>query len=67
MVSTPGGKKTWGQEVRLRVAGAEEWGKVPIEIAVMSPRAATLAGAIGDGVIVDGHMGGNGEGRAGHG
>ena len=58
----PGDKKTWGQEVRLRVAGAEEWGKVPIEIAVMSPRAATLVGAIGDGVIVDGHMGGNGEG-----
>lgn len=61
-VSTPGDKKTWGQEVRLRVAGAEEWGKVPIEIAVMSPRAATLVGEIGDGVIVDGHMGGNGEG-----
>ncbi len=61
-VSTAGEKKTWGQEVRLRVAGAEEWGKVPIEIAVMSPRAAALGGEIGDGVIVDGHMGGNGEG-----
>ncbi len=61
-VSAPEDRKTWGQEVRLRVAGAEEWGKVPIEIAVMSPRAAALAGEIGDGVIVDGHMGGNGEG-----
>ena len=47
-------KKTWGQELRVRVAGADIWGKVPIEIAVMSPKAATLAGEIGDGVIVDG-------------
>lgn len=61
-VSNPGKKKTWGQELRLRVAGAEEWGKVPIEVAIMSPRAAVLIGEIGDGVIVDGHMGGNGEG-----
>ena len=61
-VSTPGDKKTWGQELRLRLAGAEEWGKVPIEVAVMSPRAAALVGEIADGVIVDGHMGGNGEG-----
>ncbi len=61
-LSDSGKKKTWGQELRLRVAGAEEWGNVPIEIAVMSPKAAALAGEIGDGVIVDGHMGGNGEG-----
>jgi 5,10-methylenetetrahydromethanopterin reductase len=58
------GKQAWGQISRVRLNGAETWGKVPIEIAVMSPKAATMAGEIADGVIVDGHMGGNAEGAA---
>ena len=58
VLSGTGDKKTWGRESRLRVAGAEEWGNIPIEIAVMGPKAALLVGEIGDGVIVDGHMGG---------
>ncbi len=57
-------KKTWGRISRVRLNGAETWGSVPIEIAVMSPKAATMAGEIADGVIVDGHMGGNAEGAA---
>ncbi len=57
-----GEKRTWGRETRVRVVGAEEWGKVPIYAAVMSPKAATMAGEVADGVIVDGHMGGNAEG-----
>ncbi len=64
VLSGQGDKKTWGRESRLRVAGAEEWGNIPIEIAVMGPKAALLVGEIGDGVIVDGHMGGNAEGAA---
>ena len=64
VLSGQGDKKTWGRESRLRVAGAEEWGNIPIEIAVMSPKAALLVGEIGDGVIVDGHMGGNAEGAS---
>lgn len=57
-----GEKKTWGQISRVRLNGAETWGNVPIQIAVMSPKAAAMAGEIADGVIVDGHMGGNAEG-----
>ncbi len=53
---------TWGQEQRVRLAGADAWGSVPIQIAVMSPRSAAVAAQISDGVIVDGHMGGNFEG-----
>lgn len=55
-------KKVWGQVARLQLAGAEEWGSLPIEIAVMSPKAASLVGEIGDGLIIDGHLGGNAEG-----
>ena len=57
-------KKAWGQLSRVQLNGAETWGNLPIEIAVMSPKAATMAGEIADGVIVDGHMGGNAEGAA---
>lgn len=55
-------QRTWGRETRLKVIGAGEWGKVPIHVAVMSPKAAAMAGEVADGVIVDGHMGGNAEG-----
>jgi 5,10-methylenetetrahydromethanopterin reductase len=55
-------RNVWGQEKRVRVIGTERWGKVPIEFAVMSPKSARVAGMICDGVIVDGHMGGNAEG-----
>ena len=58
----PEHKNVWGQVATLQLAGAEEWGKIPVEIAVMSPKAANLVGDIGDGLIVDGHMGGNAEG-----
>ena len=34
------------------------------EIAVMSPKAATMVGEVAEGVIVDRHMGGNVEGAA---
>jgi 5,10-methylenetetrahydromethanopterin reductase len=57
-------KKTWGRVSRLCLSGAKTWGNVPIQIAVMSPKAATMAAEIADGVIVDGHMGGNAEGAA---
>ena len=60
--SAPENKTVWGQVATLQLAGAEEWGKIPVEIAVMSPKAAGLVGEIGDGLIVDGHMGGNAEG-----
>ncbi len=55
-------RQVWGQEKRVRVVGTEQWGRVPIELAVMSPRSARVAGMICNGVIVDGHMGGNAEG-----
>ncbi len=60
--SGPEHENVWGQVATLQLAGAEEWGNIPVEIAVMSPKAANLVGEIGDGLIVDGHMGGNAEG-----
>ncbi len=53
---------TWGQEQKVKLIGADRWGNVPIQIAVMSPKSASVAAEISDGVIVDGHMGGNYEG-----
>ena len=55
---------TWGMVDRVRLEGAAEWGKIPIELACMGPKSVALAGEICDGVIVDGHMGGNAEGAA---
>jgi 5,10-methylenetetrahydromethanopterin reductase len=55
-------KGAWGAVQRMRVIGTEEWGKVPIELACMQPKSAELAGELTDGVLVDGHMGGNAEG-----
>jgi 5,10-methylenetetrahydromethanopterin reductase len=55
-------KRAWGVETTIRTAGAETWGKVPIEIAVMGPKSAAGAAEVADGVMVDGHMGGNAEG-----
>jgi 5,10-methylenetetrahydromethanopterin reductase len=63
-LESPDEKKTWGRVSRVRVVGTEAWGNVPIYIAVMSPKSAAVAGEIADGVIVDGHMGGNAEGAA---
>lgn len=57
-------RKVWARETRVQVIGTEQWGKVPIEIAVMHPKAAEMTGEVADGVIVDGHMGGNAEGCA---
>lgn len=53
---------TWGNESRVRLVGADRWGSLPIQLACFSPTAVKSAGEICDGVIVDGHMGGNGEG-----
>ncbi len=53
---------TWGSESRVHLVGAEEWGNVPIQLACMGPKSVRVAGEICDGVIVDGHMGGNAEG-----
>jgi len=54
---------TWGQETRVRVLGTEFGGKdIPIQLACMGPKSVSLAGEICQGVIVDGHMGGNAEG-----
>ena len=57
-------RQTWGQVTRVRVVGTDEWGSVPIHVAVMSPKSAAVAAEIAEGVIVDGHMGGNAEGAA---
>jgi 5,10-methylenetetrahydromethanopterin reductase len=56
------GKKTWGRVDKVRLLGADKWGKVPLQLAVMGLNSAEAAGEFCDGVIVDGHMGGNGEG-----
>jgi 5,10-methylenetetrahydromethanopterin reductase len=56
------GRETWGREQRVRVVGTEQWGHAPIEMACMGPKAVEMAGELCDGVIVDGHMGGNAEG-----
>lgn len=53
---------TWGMVDRVHLEGAAEWGRLPIELACMGPRSVEVAGEIADGVIVDGHMGGNAEG-----
>ena len=55
-------RQTWGREDRIRLVGAEEWGQVPIQLACMGPKSVRVAGELCDGVIVDGHMGGNAEG-----
>lgn len=53
---------TWGMEDRVHMEGAKEWGNLPIEFACMSPKSAEFTGELCDGVIADGHMGGNAEG-----
>lgn len=54
---------TWGQETKVQVIGTEEWGgSIPIQLACMGPKSVSVAGELCDGVIVDGHMGGNAEG-----
>lgn len=55
-------KKTWGRVDNVRLFGADRWGKVPLQLAVMGLNSAEAAGQFCDGVIVDGHMGGNAEG-----
>lgn len=56
-------QKTWGRETKLRLVGAERWGRgIPLEVAVMTPDAVEKMAEIADGIIVDGHMGGNTEG-----
>ncbi len=55
-------ENTWGSETRIRLVGADEWGELPIQLACMGPKSVRAAGEICDGVIVDGHMGGNAEG-----
>lgn len=58
-------RKTWGRETKLRLVGAERWGReIPLEVAVMTPEAVEKMAEIADGIIVDGHMGGNAEGIA---
>ncbi|HJP36625.1 MAG: LLM class flavin-dependent oxidoreductase [Gammaproteobacteria bacterium] len=60
--SEESGRETWGRVDRIRLLGAGAAGPVPIQLACMGPKSVHLAGEICDGVIVDGHMGGNGEG-----
>lgn len=55
-------KRTWGRVDRVRLVGAEQWGKIPIQFACMGPEAVKMTAELCDGVIVDGHMGGNAEG-----
>jgi 5,10-methylenetetrahydromethanopterin reductase len=56
-------KQAWGAGTRMRVFGMEHGGKdIPIQLACMQPKSAAVAGEFTDGVIVDGHMGGNAEG-----
>jgi 5,10-methylenetetrahydromethanopterin reductase len=55
-------KKTWGRVDRVRLVGADKWGRLPIQFACMGPDSVRMAAELCDGVIVDGHMGGNGEG-----
>ena len=55
-------RKTWGRVDRVRLIGAGAAGAVPIQLACMAPKSVRVAGEICDGVIVDGHMGGNAEG-----
>ncbi|MEM7540353.1 MAG: LLM class flavin-dependent oxidoreductase [Pseudomonadota bacterium] len=53
---------TWGMVDKVHLEGAQQWGSVPFELACMGPRSVELAGELCEGVIVDGHMGGNAEG-----
>jgi 5,10-methylenetetrahydromethanopterin reductase len=53
---------TWGMVDKVHLEGAQEWGALPIEFACMGPKSVEMAGELCDGVIVDGHMGGNAEG-----
>ena len=53
---------TWGSESLVRIVGADRWGNLPIQLACMGPKSVRAAGEFCDGVIVDGHMGGNAEG-----
>lgn len=53
---------TWGMVDKVRLMGAAEWGRLPIEFACMGPKSCEMAGELCEGVIVDGHMGGNAEG-----
>jgi len=55
-------KKTWGRVDKVRLLGTEQVGRVPLQLAVMGLNSAEAAGEFCDGVIVDGHMGGNAEG-----
>ena len=55
-------RATWGRVDKVRLIGAGAAGKVPIQLACMGPKSVRVAGEICDGVIVDGHMGGNAEG-----
>ena len=55
-------KKTWGRVDKVRLLGTELGGKVPLQLAVMGLNSAEASGEFCDGVIVDGHMGGNAEG-----
>jgi 5,10-methylenetetrahydromethanopterin reductase len=55
-------KKTWGRVDKVRLIGADRWGKLPMQLAVMGLNSAEASGEFCDGVIVDGHMGGNAEG-----
>ncbi|MFO1467333.1 MAG: LLM class flavin-dependent oxidoreductase [Steroidobacteraceae bacterium] len=55
-------KKTWGRVDKVRLLGTEQAGHVPLQLAVMGLNSAEAAGEFCDGVIVDGHMGGNAEG-----
>ncbi len=54
---------TWGQEQKVRCLGTEDGGAdIAIELACMGPVSLMAGGAVCDGVIVDGHLGGNAEG-----
>jgi len=53
---------TWGMVDKVHLEGAREWGKLPIEFACMGPKSCEMAGELCEGVMVDGHMGGNAEG-----
>ena len=55
-------KNTWGRIDKVRLYGTEQWGKLPLQLAVMALTSAEASGEFCDGVIVDGHMGGNAEG-----
>lgn len=61
-VDTGRDNRAWGAVDRIRVIGTEDWGDIDIQLACMQPKSAAVAGEVADGVIVDGHMGGNAEG-----